>query len=1197
MLLAHNLIKSRALCASTLLSMIDLSAYSEQVEYVKFTINIATEPTEVVFKVSNGTPELPEDLKHPVQKVICQRFDEATEFYVSFSSVRHFIPVSWCKTWVDNQLLMVLEPLPSNITLQVPNISQEVTEIIEQVAEASITSEDKENSSVSVQEEELITATQAESLPLVEDITTTTITQIDDTSLGEQIPEVKTFVDEEEEIFVSPQIMVMVASKNAENKTVKKKLDIEVKELLPLLDAWLVATNQKKAFNEALATKDHNSLVLYLYPSYTWEVVRLKKPVIKTFEQELVEVTEDICKTHKVDWLSDKCFDYLKAQSSAEDFKHYQRISESLINKKGYHKSTKNTVEILTQLRQKLESSERIQQITNRTGAVIQRSGKEPIPVLGNLFYISPIKVEDKNTGSIYLAQTYLEKIDNTFTQMTRKIAVFEGGTVQYYHDFDEKDLDQVVERQKHGIKPLVEADGVSIFPDLSIQKLRLEYLEPDSTNSGTYSQAYRDYLVKNTGDLTPSAPIKRKIDDRDNKISLNSAIPLLSYLSSKLIKSNLSVALDIYLLIYLSLTTIPELDYLERGVNGDYLTKSDLVVAPITFLGFSHPNLSSKKVREQQKPQLPTPKPVSLDAAKTITGSKLITKGVIVTTPMVITLEDEADKWKISGLPVKTPPYDLAIYLSDKLGIKDLIIHIDTTLSSLSLESEENKLLSLLKNDLLTGYKISKEQILSSTKVIQGCLDRAIPQHKALYLDNYYCPHVLGYVEFLEDKEKEFLTYALTVWGSERDTRRSEVPTVMNWLKRIPINLRNEFKSSYPSIEQIEKYLQSKFKGFRNCSLTVSSQFQGNTGMFIEVYYEGRLQTRQMLSITTPGHDNRIKGKTAVNISHRFNAMPPSTYLEVLKLSVAQKHLYQDAIGQLNRIADKWVSTNRIRFVGKEKVGAITSVKNILGFDKTANSINQVLGTFKKWATPFTIHSEVEKGKLINLLTLQTYDEFDVIELLQSIVNGWKYWEKMKDEHIELGGNLVHKSDPGRLMMNIHHLVSDTPDISEIVWKDVINTFYQITGLAVGFRCVNGVVLTPYDMYLSGVERWNHRIKIQLIDLLFLDQCNRQLPAKQQLKLAAQLLEDAKGTDDLDIKKDLIDEAENLKESAQLELRRSTFGSVESWLQYSIEELEVKLFTIDSNWKTKKANEDILKHIEAMKEALKISEKIELSA
>lgn len=1152
-------IKTKAAITANLLTLIDLSAFNEQVEYVKFSILLSdfpTSPIEVIYKVSNGTPSLP-DLKLKQLQAICKEFTSSYDFSISTSSVLHFYSAS--NSWDEKREVMVLTPLP--------------IAIVEEVTEVLTTLVGKESSLPVIVEDNLTSTTQTEDLPLVEEVSEQPTEGVISTNKT-----LLTTVDDGEEVSISPKIQVFIASKNTENKTVKKKLDIEVKELLPLLDAWLVATQQKAAFIKALSTNDHNSLVLYLYPSYTWEVVKKKQPVKKTFEQELKEATEDICKSHKIDFLSDKCFQLLR---SHEKYEHFQRVRDSIINNKGYHKSEHKFVEIIPHLTKKLESSERIQQITNRTGAVIQRSGKEPIPLLGNLFYISPIKVEDKNSGHIYLVQTYLEKIGNTFTQVHRRIAVFEEGTVQYFDDLD------AIERAKHDIKSLVEADGVSIFPDLSILKVRLEYLEPDSTNSGTFSQAYRDHYIKNTGDLTPSAPIKRKIDDRDSQISLYKALPHLYYL----LKCH---EIDLFLLLYLSLVTIPELDYLQKDEQGNYISVSDLIVAPVTFQGFTHPNLSSKKVREQEKPQLPTPKPVKLEAAKTITGNKLITKGVIVTTPMLITLEDEADKWKISGLPVKTPPYDLAIYLSDKLGIKDLIIHIDTTLSRLSLESEEHKLVSLLKNDLLTGYKISKEQLLSSTKVIQSCLDRAIPTHKALYLDNYYCPHVLGYVEFLEDKEKEFLTYALTVWGSERDTRRSEVPTVMNWLKRIPINLRNEFKSNYPSIEQIEKYLQSKFKGFRNCSLTVSSQFQGNTGIFIEVSYEGRLQTRQMLSITTPTHDNRIKGKTAVNISHRFNAMPPSTYLEVLKLSVAQKHLYQDAIGQLNKVANKWVANNRIRFVGKEKVGEVVSVNNIVGFDSTAKSINQVLGTFKKWITPFTVHSEVDKGKLINLLTLQTYTEFDVIELLQSLTNGWKYWEKSKAEHIELGGNLVYKSDPGRLMMNVHHLVSDTPDISEIVWKDVINTFYQITGLSVGFRCTNGVVLTPYDMYLGGVDRWTHRIKVQLIDLLFLDQCKKQEPAKQKLKLAAQQLEEAKEIDDQEIKDEMVDEATNLIEEAKRELRDVTYGAIESWLQYSIKELEDKLLTIDSNWEKTKANPEILKHIKAMKEALEISQEIE---
>lgn len=1144
-------IKTKALCSFNLLTLIDLPTSDIQVEYVKFTILLSdtpTNPTEVIYKVSNGTPELCTEVKAKVLQNICKEFDSAYDFYISTSSVLNFSQVS--NSWVEDRQVMVLTPLSTNIIEQVSEVNSTSEEVETLVREVSEQVEDIATISV----ETLLSTSLIETSNLAE---ISSNTQTDNKS---QVTE-----DNEEEVFVSPKIQVFVASKNTENKTVKKKLNIEVKDLLPLLDAWLVATQQKTTFNQAISTDDHNSLVLYLYPSYTWEVVRVKKQIVKTFEQELVDITTDICKTHKLDYISDKCFQLLKAQSTVEDFNHYQRIRESLINKKGYHKSTKNIVEIIPQLRQKLESSERIQQITNRTGAVIQRSGKESVPLLSNLFYISPIRVEDKTTGNLYLAQTYLQKINSTFTQVHQKIAVFEGGTLQYFDDLD------AIERAKHNIKPLVEADGLTIFPDLSILKIRLEYLEPNSTESGTFSSAYRDYYRKNTGDLTPSAPIKRKIDERDSGIKLNNAITLLKYLLNHW-------EIDLFLFIYLSLTTIPDLDYLEKDNWGNYISVPDLVVAPITFQGFTHPNLSSKKIREQQKPEIQQPKPTALDAAKTITGSKLITKGVIVTTPMVIMLEDEADKWKISGLPVKTPPYDLAIYLSDKLGIKDLIAHIDTTLLGLSLESEEHKLLSLLKNDLLTGYKISKEQVLSSTKVIRGCLDRAIPTHKVLYLDNYYCPHVLGYVEFLEDKEKEFLTYSLTIWGSEKDTRRSEVPTVMDWLKRIPINLRKEFKSSYPSVEQIEKYLLSKFKGFRNCSLTVSSQFQGNTGIFIEISYQGKLQTRQMLSITTPTHDNRVKGKTAVNVSHRFNAMPPSTYLEVLKLSVSQKHLYLDAVGQLNRVADKWVANNKIRFIGKEKVGTTVSVNKIVGFDSTAKSINQVLGTFKKWVTPFTVHSEVEKGKLINLLTLQTYNEFDVAELLRSLVNGWKYWEKSKAEHIELGGNLVYKSDPGRLMMNVHHLVCDTPDISEIVWKDVINTFYQITGLAIGFRCVNGMVLTPYDMYLGGVDRWTHRIKVQLINLLYLDQCKKQEPSLAKLQ-------EAKENKD-----------KKQKESAQIDLSKVTFGSVESWLQYSIDNLESKLSTIDSNWRKTKANSDILKHLERMREALEISKEVEQS-
>jgi hypothetical protein len=39
-------------------------------------------------------------------------------------------------------------------------------------------------------------------------------------------------------------------------------------------------------------------------------------------------------------------------------------------------------------------------------------------------------------------------------------------------------------------------------------------------------------------------------------------------------------------------------------------------------------------------------------------------------------------------------------------------------------------------------------------------------------------------------------------------------------------------------------------------------------------------------------------------------------------------------------------------------------------------------------------------------------------------MTNNWKKWNKEKEDKIELGGELVKKHDPGRLMIGIHGLV-----------------------------------------------------------------------------------------------------------------------------------------------------------------------------
>lgn len=69
--------------------------------------------------------------------------------------------------------------------------------------------------------------------------------------------------------------------------------------------------------------------------------------------------------------------------------------------------------------------------------------------------------------------------------------------------------------------------------------------------------------------------------------------------------------------------------------------------------------------------------------------------------------------------------------------------------------------------------------------------------------------------------------------------------------------------------------------------------------------------------------------------------------------------------------------------------------------------------------------------------------------------------------------------------MINVTKLLQDNPDLTPQIWEDLINTFYNLSQLSLGFKCSNGVILTPFDIYSNDVERWTHRIKIQLISLL----------------------------------------------------------------------------------------------------------------
>ena len=592
-------------------------------------------------------------------------------------------------------------------------------------------------------------------------------------------------------------------------------------------------------------------------------------------------------------------------------------------------------------------------------------------------------------------------------------------------------------------------------------------------------------------------------------------------------------------------------------------------------FPGYTHPNLPAKPPKSATITERQVPKPIKLDGAKVAQGT-VIFRRVVGTTPLLACLEPSGKEWKLIGLPVKVPEYHLARYVVGNLSPNQAIAYLHREIDRLKNQNKVNnlKLIARLENLLIQvvqGEKLNPENLRESTVVIRKYLDKAEFKYNSLYTDNYYRSHTLADVSFIQELEAKKLTYRF-IWGSERAIWQSEVSTVIKWLKRVPARLEKQFPINFPSFEEVRDYLLSIFK-FENVELIIKQE----RGIYIEIYYEGMLQSKQLLDITSQISKDTRAGKVSTKVSTSIQYVGDSEFYSLLRCTSADRQLVREAKSQLEKIVQQFLAANPARFTGENKVSMPTSVADICGFGSTAKSINQVIGTFKKFSRPFTSESEVGKGQLINLQTLQTYDQHNVTQLLELMTKNWKHWEKSKDEKIELGGQLFHKPDPGKLMLVVHNLLDEQPHLDTLVWRDLIDVFYQLSRLSIGFRCENGVVLTPYNLYSSGVERWSHRIKVQLIDLLL------KAPSAKQLQ-ADKILKDAEDSKD----KLAIESAINL-------VRKTKQGGIEGWLQMSIATLYAALEKVDSKWESK-VSADVLKHLSALHEALSISEEIEAS-
>lgn len=914
-------------------------------------------------------------------------------------------------------------------------------------------------------------------------------------------------------IFESLDFPVFLGQNNDEAKLIKKPANVTSADLMAVLDAWLQATGQKNEFIEALRQAKklgHNSLVVYPYPAI-----------------------------------------------------------EFYINSGG-------------QLNKKVVRSETIAQITNRPGTIIQRTGRASSPLYCNLYYISPIRAKD-DKGNVYLMQTYLKRTQGQFAtsweQRSHKIAWFDGGNLHYYKELKQQHQYDLI--AEHQLLPMIDNEGravdvkgkdsdreflypdlkpgqINIFPDLSIHKIAIEHLSP--SHNGLY---------ETTKD-------NRLFDKANQKPSLNEEA---------------------------------------------YRTSERALIKPRVFHGFDHPNLKPKKPQVAEKPQRKIPKPTRLDGART-NDHEYQLKAIVGNVPMLLTFKKSDHLWDVIGLPVKVSPYHLAVYLSDKVGSTELLSYIrkhqdDLAFNLAKVEVQIEEILTQITNlpdndhflprsrtlqtkidslaEVATNIKEINESleqlmldiksrryprpldVLESTKHIQSVLKSEHIKPESSYTDNYYRWHNIGSLRILEQVEQEKPTYRLTILGDEKDTRRSSIPLVMNWLRRVPTVLQNHFGTSYPTNEEIKHHLMTIYpfykrklkegdkidKSYVNLEADMVIRTKGR--LTIEIYFNSQLQTSQILSITKPMGDNLRSGKIPVKISSSIEIKSAEVLTHLLRCPIEQTF---NAQNQLNKLVQKFVDSNVKLFTiqQEEKIVSRVAIKDLLGFSRESKGFPQIVKQYRQFITPFTVDSEVQLGNMVNLLTLETLDQHDAQTLFDAMVSNWKRWNR--GEYVKVAGFDLQCRNPGDLICNIFHTVKHNQDRSQLVWGAFIDELYKLSNIPIGFRTIEGVLLTPWSLHSTDRKTWEHRIRVQLIDILSVGQ-------REKIEKVEQLIQGDKTKE----------EAKKLRDNIR-------GGSVEAWLQMDINYLYSQIHIVRPNWESLVHN-NVLSHLSALHNALEIAEKV----
>ncbi|MEG4854463.1 hypothetical protein QUB10_26690 [Microcoleus sp. B5-D4] len=566
-----------------------------------------------------------------------------------------------------------------------------------------------------------------------------------------------------------------------------------------------------------------------------------------------------------------------------------------------------------------------------------------------------------------------------------------------------------------------------------------------------------------------------------------------------------------------------------EIGVNNDFEKvcckvieiiifadwKKEYEIAPITFKGIDHPNVEEKTPKGQIKVEQQTPKPIKLENEKVVTGSAKFVD-VIGTTPVIMKLNPSTTGYKLTALPVKLPDsfcYDLARYIAGNIPKMSAITYLHkeiTRLQALSTEffggiprTDLISMLNNLKEGVIADKKIDPANFITSKNKLREELNKS--PFLTSNREQYYGFYELAIVTITQEVEDKEYQYRLTnLSPDDKAFYRHNLPSVLNWVRRVTHNLRSHFNVNKPDTGEIRKYLQSKFD-YSNCKLNVYyGEKQPRKGLIMEISHQGQVISEHHIQIIDPANTEKRytrtneEGKpeqhdrhygiipTKITVTPSFNDHnDDEIFYALLECQKTDRELVTFAKAQLSKVINKYISANRNKLVGENKSAVQVTVAKSVGFIDTGHGYNAIKKTFLKFLRPFTSESAVNMGKVVDLKTLKPYTDHDSTFLLEKMTAGWKTWNKASDRIIELGQQSFRKENPGKLMLNVHNLIQSNPELSSLVWDDLINTFYHLSQLSIGFKSSKGVILTPFDIYSNDLQRWQHRIKIQLISIL----------------------------------------------------------------------------------------------------------------